>query len=312
MKIDLVYLWVDGNDSQWLARKNAFLGLDARITNDETNCKGRFVDNDELKFSLRSLEKHAPWINKVFIVTDAQIPTWLDTSCPKIQMVDHTEILPQAALPCYNSCVIEHYLYRIPGLSEHFLYANDDMFFNQEVMPSFFYAEDGFPVIRQTRKSFGKWHYSLETFFGKKLKPYAATLVKASLLVKEKFGKHYAGGPHHNMDAYRKSDYCAVTEQVFNQEIAACLSNHLRSSEDIQRIIFSYYALAIGHGHLKYVGRKEACNIPVNSPDFNKYLTQYHPTLFCLNDSQRVKDEDRKKIEPFLTALFPVKSAFEK
>ncbi len=56
MKIDLVYLWVNGNDPQWLARKNAYLGRDAIATNDETNCKGRFVDNDELKFSLRSMD----------------------------------------------------------------------------------------------------------------------------------------------------------------------------------------------------------------------------------------------------------------
>ncbi|MDR2841230.1 MAG: Stealth CR1 domain-containing protein, partial [Paludibacter sp.] len=68
MDIDLVYLWVDGSDEKWLARKNAFLGVVE--SNTQSNCKGRTANNDELKYSLRSAEKFAPWIRKIFIVTD--------------------------------------------------------------------------------------------------------------------------------------------------------------------------------------------------------------------------------------------------
>ena len=55
MDIDLVYLWVNGNDPKWLAKRNACVG---GFTTAEGNCKGRYVDNDELKFSLRSIEKY--------------------------------------------------------------------------------------------------------------------------------------------------------------------------------------------------------------------------------------------------------------
>ena len=68
MDIDLVYLWVDGNDPEWLAKHNACVGkMEAKSA---TDCKGRYADNDELKYSLRSVEAYAPWIRNVFIVTD--------------------------------------------------------------------------------------------------------------------------------------------------------------------------------------------------------------------------------------------------
>jgi hypothetical protein len=34
----------------------------------------RFRDSEELRYSLRSLVKYAPWVRKIFIVTDNQIP----------------------------------------------------------------------------------------------------------------------------------------------------------------------------------------------------------------------------------------------
>lgn len=147
--IDLVYMWVNGNDPAWQAKRNATIGVTDTSNN---NCKGRYADNDELKYSLRSIEKYAPWIHKIFIVTDSQVPVWLDTSNPKIQIVDHSEILPPEARPCFNSTVIEHHLYKIPGLAERFLLANDDTLLNKPVSPSTFLPRTGclFSVWEET------------------------------------------------------------------------------------------------------------------------------------------------------------------
>ena len=145
MEIDLVYLWVNGNDPQWRAKRSARIGVPERKS--DVNCEGRYADNDELKYSLRSVEKYAPWIHRIFIVTDNQVPEWLDTSNPGIRIVDHTEIMPAESLPCFNSTLIEHFICRIPGLSEHFLYANDDTFINKPVTPDIFFAEDGFDQL---------------------------------------------------------------------------------------------------------------------------------------------------------------------
>lgn len=309
-EIDLVYLWVDGSDPQWLAKKQAFTGK--TYDNSETNNKGRYVNNDELKYSLRSIEKHAPWIRRIFIVTDNQKPEWLNTDHPKIQLIDHKDILPAAALPCFNSSVIEYFLHKIPGLSEHFLFANDDMFINADLLPDFFFASDGFPIVRLKRKPLGKWHYRLKALVGKKLGQHSRKLVESALMVEKKFGKYYSGVPHHNIDSYKKSDYRKAVEEVFEEQAKKSMTHRVRTFGDLHRSAFSYYALAIGHGHLKYVKRKEASRILVYKHDFADYIQRYQPTLFCLNDNQHVTEEDRKKIKPFLENLFPVKSAFEK
>ena len=85
IEIDLVYMWVDGNDPQWLKKKQQF--TNTPIKNSETDAVGRYANNEELKYSLRSVEKHAPWIKNIFIVTDDQQPEWLDTTNPKIQFL---------------------------------------------------------------------------------------------------------------------------------------------------------------------------------------------------------------------------------
>ena len=99
--IDIVYTWVDGNDKEWQKEKSFWqqkLGIEGDNAND---C--RFIDNQELKYSLRSVAKYAPWINHIFIITNGQIPTWLDTNHPKITIVNHKEIMPKEALPTFNS-----------------------------------------------------------------------------------------------------------------------------------------------------------------------------------------------------------------
>jgi len=313
-EIDLVYLWVDGSDPKWQAKKTAVTGV---LTDEsETNNKGRYLSNDELRYALRSAEKHAPWIRKIFIVTDDQRPEWLNTDHPRIQVVDHKEIMPAEALPSFNSTVIEYFLYRIPGLAPRFLFANDDMFFNADVQPDFFFAADGYPIVRLKRKFFGRWHPQLTAFFkgliGKKLGQYAQKLADSAQAVEQLTGTYYSGVPHHNIDAFLTADYRHAVEEVFANRVRESQTHHVRTFGDIHRTAFVYYALGIGHGHLKYVDRREASRILVHKHDFTAYIKRYQPTLFCLNDSQRVTDADRTKIRPFLEALFPTPSTFEK
>ena len=101
----------------------------------------RFADNQELKYSLRSIEKHAPWVRNVFIVTNGQIPFWLDLDNPRIKIVTHAELFPNAShLPTFSSPAIESHLHRIPGLSQKFIYMNDDVMFADDVWPDDFYT----------------------------------------------------------------------------------------------------------------------------------------------------------------------------
>lgn len=310
INIDLVYLWVDGNDPNWIAKHNKFSEKTKSTT--QTNCKGRFADNNELKYSLRSVEAYAPWIRKIFIVTDHQTPAWLNTQNPKIRIVDHTEIMPAISLPCFNSRIIEHCIYMIPGLAEKFLYANDDMFFNRPVTPDTFFAADGLPIIRFNHSRLRNWYLTFkEKCLGIPMKNYVRAIRNSAELVKNKYGIFYSGKTHHNIDAYLKSDY-QHTRKVFEQEIEATLSNHIRSNNDIQRNIYSYVPLAEGRGHLVYVSQKTSFRFHIQNRKHYKKLEKYNPILFCMNDSEYANDNDRKRVTEFLNQRFPNKSQFEK
>jgi UDP-N-acetylglucosamine-lysosomal-enzyme len=101
----------------------------------------RFEDNEELKYSLRSLEKYAPWVRQVFIVTNGQIPHWLNLDNPRVTLVTHEEIFTNLShLPTYSSPAIESHIHRIKGLSKQFIYFNDDVLLGEEVWPEDFYT----------------------------------------------------------------------------------------------------------------------------------------------------------------------------
>lgn len=311
MDVDLVYLWVDGNDPVWQAKHNAFIGKTEESS--PINCKGRYANNDELKYSLRSVETYAPWIRTVFIVTDNQVPEWLDISNTKVKIIDHKDIMPAESLPCFNSALIEHFLYKIPGLAEHFLLANDDMYLNKAVTVDDFFTKEGFPIIRLGRRPFRKFRWFWRVNVRKKpLKNYSFTIARASQLVDDKYGVYYTGMPHHNIDSYLKSDMQRVVEDYFRDEFAANNKNRMRSNDDIQRILFSYTALALKRGKLRYVTRKESMHVEIQKERHYRRLEKFRPMFFCMNDSEYAKDEDRKTAKEYLERRFPDKSEFEK
>ena len=134
--IDIVYLWVNGNDADWQAKRcRAAQKLSASTRNAMavySNVEGRFRDNDELRYSLRALETFFPGHGHVYIVTDGQAPEWLRATSG-LTVVDHRELIPAAHLPTFDSGNIESYIHRIPNLSERYLYLNDDVFFGAPV-----------------------------------------------------------------------------------------------------------------------------------------------------------------------------------
>lgn len=119
------------------------------LTENEDVIASRFADNDELKYSLRSLQRHAPWVRRVFVVTNGQIPSWLNLDNSRISVVTHEEIFRnQSHLPTYSSPAIESHLHRIPGISRRFIYLNDDVMFGKEVWPEDFYTHTGGYKVR--------------------------------------------------------------------------------------------------------------------------------------------------------------------
>lgn len=138
--IDFVVLWVDDTDEKWQQEKKQY----GELENDDKSIS-RFRDTGLFKYWFRSVEKYAPWVHHIFLVTNGQVPDFLNTGHEKITLVNHKTIMPVDALPTFNSSAIELTINNIPDLSEHFVEFNDDMFLNRPVKPTDFFNVNGVP-----------------------------------------------------------------------------------------------------------------------------------------------------------------------
>lgn len=130
--VDAVYTWVNHNDTEWQALYNAWtetpLSHDHLGKSKDADALSRFHNNDELRYSLRSLDQNLPWLRRIFVFSNCAAPDWLATDHPRLTWVRHEEVIPAQFLPTFNSHVIESFLHRIPGLADRFIYLNDDFF----------------------------------------------------------------------------------------------------------------------------------------------------------------------------------------
>lgn len=314
----MVYTWVDGDDPAWLEKKNQFLPK-SNNSNSETTGTARFEDHDELKYTLRSLEKNAHWINHIYIVTDNQTPKWLDTNNPKISIVDHKQIIPNQYLPIFNSVVIEFYIHKIPDLSEHFIYANDDAFFGRATTPEFFFDKNQEPIVRLAKQKIKG-----------KAGNYQQRIYRMQMEIKKKYGVYYKLAPHHNADAYRISDLRATINE-FQDDLEQSSHSRFRKDTDIQRSLILYHYLARGKKPYIRIGRYNGAKsilsklkcffsgkflsdskcFAIDTPNLEAKLAKYNPALFTINDEARASVEQRKEAIKLLEKLFPKKSNFE-
>ncbi|MGY1579992.1 stealth family protein [Streptomyces sp. MN13] len=145
--VDAVYTWVDGDDPVMAAKRQAHQPRSGSVIAARETGASRYTSHDELRYALRSLEMYAGFVRHVYLVTDAQVPDWLDPDAEGLTVVDHRDILPADALPVFNSHAIESRLHHIPGLSERYLYFNDDVFINRPVRAEHFFHGNGIARI---------------------------------------------------------------------------------------------------------------------------------------------------------------------
>jgi len=123
--IDFVVTWVDGNDPVWQKERAETLGLHEYAASGNGVC--RYRDWSSFRYWFRAVETYAPWVRYVHLVTWGHVPEWLKLDCPKLRIVNHKDYVPAEYLPTFNCQPLELNLFRIPDLSEHFVYFNDDM-----------------------------------------------------------------------------------------------------------------------------------------------------------------------------------------
>jgi hypothetical protein len=136
--IDVVITWVDGNQKKFVEEVNTY-GKKYQLD--------RFYQNQELKYCLRSIELNMTFIRKIFIVIrEDHYPDFLKSNHYQLEFITHPMIIPSRFLPTFNSIVIENFIHKIPGLSEHFIYFNDDMIVLKETKVSDFFDYNFNPI----------------------------------------------------------------------------------------------------------------------------------------------------------------------
>ncbi|MET8375774.1 stealth conserved region 3 domain-containing protein [Streptomyces microflavus] len=309
--VDAVYTWVDGSDVHWLDRKNAVLAGMGLQTEDAATSAARFRDRDELRYSLRSIDMYAPWIRNIYLVTDQQVPSWLDTSHPRVRVVDHREIFGRrGALPTYNSHAIESQLHHIEGLAEHFLYFNDDVFVGRTLQPGMFFHSNG-----QAK------HFMSPTAVPMAPASYAdefniSAAKNNRALIEATFGQVLAHSFLHAPHPLRRS-VLEEMEGYYQEAMATTAANQLRSHSDLSvaSSLHHYY----GFHTLRSVPGSISCGfVNVGLSDhksrLNRILTARPHDVFCLNDFHDgdVPEEEQDAIlTAFLPSYFPIASQFE-
>lgn len=333
-EIDIVIPWVDGSDPDWIRIKNSYKDSGELETGKENEDSSRYRDWDILKYLFRSIEKYAQWVRKIHFVTCGQKPVWLNTTHPKLHMVNHEDYIPAEYLPTFSSHTIELNFHRIEGLSEHFVYFNDDFFLTAPTKPTDFFVNGlpcdsaivtpiiptvpGHPFVHYLLNNIGlvNGHFSLRK--AKKEKPlnwinpiYGKDIVHTILY---SFHRQLACGfiNYHMPSSMLKSTY----EQVWKLEpsiLDATCKNRFRGLNDVNQYVMSYANFyqnrfvprSPKHGHYFSVGE--------NHEQLYDAIVNKRYKYIAVNDTDNEIDFDKEKV--FLTAAFekafPEKSRFE-
>jgi hypothetical protein len=311
--IDIVYTWVDGSDPDWLRRKDEALG---RVTlahiNETATSPSRFTNRDELRYSLRSVEMYASWVRTIHLVTDRQVPDWLDTDHPRIHVVDHREIFADPdALPVFNSHAIESQLHHVPGLSDRYLYMNDDVFFGRPTSPELFFEANGL-----TRFFLSKMLLDVDPPGPRDL-PVLSAAKNNRALVEKTFGRTVTNKFWHTPHPQNKA-VLAEIEARFPELLDATMRSRFRHPEDVSiaSALHHYYAYATGRavpGDLLYA--YQDISAVRSAADYDRMLREPGLDVFCLNethiDGPAAERAGALAVE-LLETMFPLPSSFEK
>jgi hypothetical protein len=308
--VDAVYTWVDDSDPEWqsaLAAARARLG--AAPVNRLADNEARYHSLDELRFSLRSLHMYAGWFRTVHLVTNGQVPPWLDAYHPRLQVVRHDQIFESPdQLPTFNSHAIEARLHHVPGLAEHFVYLNDDVLFGRPVPPDRFFLPNGVPYFFPTPGAIDLGPPDPDDL------PVVAAAKANRAALQRRFGVRVSAKMQHVGHPQRRSTLAAL-EADLADDVRRTASSTFRHPEDLSvaSSLSGYYGFATGravpsrlsYAYVDLAARDAALRL-------DRLERRRDVDMFCLNQVGSPPDgAGRARLTQFLERMFPFPSPFE-
>ena len=335
VKIDFVVTWVDSNDPEWVKSYN-YYRPEKPITDN-----ARFRNWDIFRYWFRAVERYAPWVNKVFLITNGKFPDWINPQCRKLKLVNHSDYIPEKYLPTFNSNTIELNIGRIKELSEYFVLFNDDVFLNSPIKPDYYFWK-GLPCDYNFESPYSNRIHTKENNFGIGITKYCDVAILNSHFNRKEvvrqawskwYGKHLWGKPlllsllmlererfenfimFHIEQPMLKSIFQEVWEEEPDILDQSC--SRFRSETNLNQWLMRYWQFASnkfypsirkGIAYERY--NKEIIN------DIQKVLLEERTYSVCINDNSYCSEEDfilaSNKIRECLELKFPIISIFEK
>lgn len=335
-EIDCVILWVDGNEQKWKKKKEYYLPKndDGKIDADED----RYRDWGTLRYLFRGIAKFAPWFRYIFLISDEQIPEWLNLKNSKIKVVDHKNFIPEKYLPTFSSHTIELNLHRIKELSEYFVYFNDDMFLIKETMPDYFFKKklpcdsaimNAFAIKKSDKDfrflmpinnieiinaHFDKGKVIKKNFWKFYNYKYGRDLLRTFCLTP---WKHFTGFTINHMPySLCKSTFEKIWNLEFKIMDRTC-SHRFRNSSDVNIWLIQYWQYAEGNFYPREIKSGALMSISDSEEETLKtcnMVKNQKCKICCINDNLQNRKKFEKMKNMILQAfehILPEKSEFE-
>ena len=333
-KIDFVVPWVDGSDPEWIKLYN-YYRPEKPITD-----RGRFRDWNIFQYWFRAVEQYAPWVNKVYLITNGTFPQWINPKCPKLVMVKHEDYIPHEYLPTFCANTIELNLDKIPGLSEYFVYFNDDMYLNAPTCPEDYFV-DGLPCDNNAETLFiNPWYDPIDRFSTKLMMFCDMAVVNRHFnrwntvlqAPKKWFGLHLWGKSFlssllltrmENFEFFRWRHWeqpllKSVIRELWEKEPALMAEScsRFRKEVSLNQYVFRYWQFASNRFYPTKMNSSRAVGLSSGSvKEVCEILDEGKYRSVCMNDSPYCTDEDAILVERWLQSSlekkFPHKSMFE-
>lgn len=325
--VDFVVTWVDGNDPDWQSEKSKY------DSNDAGNGVCRYRDWVTFRYWFRAVEKYAPWVRYIYLVTWGHVPDWLNIDSPKLRIVRHEAFIPKEYLPTFNCNPIELNLHRIPGLSECFVYFNDDVMPVKPLKKTDFFVNGNpcYPALSDYFLSWGNmvsYHIYFSQYSEINGKNDLRTAMKKN--PEKWFSKAYGKAMHKNITAYKLNGLCGMFFSHMGAPLRkSTFEKSWRKYMSIEETCRHKFRTPMDVSHFLITAEDilNGCFVPIspnnigtciNIDDFvsiGRVFREKRYLMICFNDSNTYTKAETEKIneriENILNEFLSKKSIFE-